>query len=105
MLDESFVDEVVHVEEPDTVLAGAGSWPRRGFLFGGSTGTVVSGAGQWLAAVRPRRDLTSVAIAPDLGERYLDTVYRAGLAALGGRVGLRRSNPEDALQAMAPASA
>ena len=71
------MDDVVHVEETDTVhtcrrLAG------RGFLFGGSTGTVVSGAGQWLARQGGRRELTSVAIAPDLGERYLDTVYRDG---------------------------
>ncbi|MEV5595472.1 2,3-diaminopropionate biosynthesis protein SbnA [Streptomyces sp. NPDC052496] len=74
LLDASFVDEVVRVEETDTIrtchrLAG------RGFLFGGSTGTVVSGATAWLSRRHPHR-LTAVAIAPDLGERYLDTVYR-----------------------------
>ena len=47
---------------------------RRGFLFGGSTGTVVSGALGWLAE-HDAPTLTAVAIAPDLGERYLDTVY------------------------------
>ena len=75
LLDESCVDEVVRVEEADTIrvchrLAG------RGFLFGGSTGTVVSGAMDWFA----RNDadhLTAVAIAPDLGERYLDTIYQS----------------------------
>ncbi|EWM10636.1 LOW QUALITY PROTEIN: cysteine synthase, partial [Kutzneria sp. 744] len=47
LLDESFVDDVVHVREEDTVkmchrLAAAG------FVFGGSTGTVVSGrSGGW----------------------------------------------------------
>ncbi|MFD8999936.1 2,3-diaminopropionate biosynthesis protein SbnA [Streptomyces sp. NPDC059582] len=76
LLDPSYVDDVVRVEEPDTVrtcrrLAG------RGFLFGGSTGTVVSGADQWLAH-HGRPGLTAVAVAPDLGERYLDTVYRPG---------------------------
>jgi len=76
MLDESYVNDVVCVEETDTVLA-CRRLAARGFLFGGSTGTVVSGAGQWLA--RNGRDgLTSVAIAPDLGERYLDTVYHEG---------------------------
>jgi len=75
LLDESFVDEVIHVEEVDTIrvcrrLAG------RGFLFGGSTGTVLSGAMGWLAQ-HPALDLTAVAIAPDLGERYLDTIYQA----------------------------
>jgi N-(2-amino-2-carboxyethyl)-L-glutamate synthase len=48
---------------------------RRGFLFGGSTGTVVSGATSWLAR-HGSKGLTAVAIAPDLGERYLDTVYQ-----------------------------
>ena len=74
MLDESYVDEVVRVEEADTIrtchrLAGSG------FLFGGSTGTVVSGAMGWLAT-NGSQDLTAVAIAPDFGERYLDTVYQ-----------------------------
>jgi N-(2-amino-2-carboxyethyl)-L-glutamate synthase len=45
-------------------------------LFGGSTGTVVSGAMDWLS-LHGSQDLTSVAIAPDLGERYLDTVYHS----------------------------
>jgi len=74
MLDESYVDEVVRVEEADTIrtchrLAGSG------FLFGGSTGTVVSGAMGWLA-MNGSPDVTAVAIAPDFGERYLDTVYQ-----------------------------
>ena len=72
LLDESFVDDIVHVREEDTVkmchrLAAAG------FVFGGSTGTVVSGAQRWLADNGAE---TAVAIAPDLGERYLDTVYQ-----------------------------
>ncbi|OKH99098.1 2,3-diaminopropionate biosynthesis protein SbnA [Streptomyces sp. CB02923] len=76
LLDASFVDEVIRVEETDTIrtchrLAG------RGFLFGGSTGTVVSGAANWLSRHRRPHRLTAVAIAPDLGERYLDTVYQS----------------------------
>jgi 2,3-diaminopropionate biosynthesis protein SbnA len=74
LLDTSYIDEVIHVEERDTVRM-CRSLAHRGFLFGGSTGTVVSGASQWLD-VHGRRGLTAVAIAPDLGERYLDTVYR-----------------------------
>jgi 2,3-diaminopropionate biosynthesis protein SbnA len=73
LLDESYVDEVLYVEEADTVRA-CHRLAGRGFLFGGSTGTVVSGAMRWLAS-RDARDLTAVAIAPDLGERYLDTLY------------------------------
>jgi cysteine synthase A len=74
LLDESYVDEVVCVEEADTIRA-CHRLARRGFLFGGSTGTVVSGAMDWLAQ-HDTPELTAVAIAPDLGERYLDTIYQ-----------------------------
>ncbi|MCF3130658.1 2,3-diaminopropionate biosynthesis protein SbnA [Streptomyces olivochromogenes] len=74
LLDESFVDEVIRVEERDTIRT-CHRLARRGFLFGGSTGTVVSGASDWLAG-HDARGLTAVAIAPDLGERYLDTIYQ-----------------------------
>ena len=74
LLDRSYVDEVVHVEETDTIRA-CHRMARSGFLFGGSTGTVVSGATRWLAQ-HDTRQLTAVAIAPDLGERYLDTIYQ-----------------------------
>jgi N-(2-amino-2-carboxyethyl)-L-glutamate synthase len=73
LLDESFVDEVVEVEEVQTIRA-CHRMATHGFLFGGSTGTVVSGAISWLTR-HDARGLTAVAIAPDLGERYLDTVY------------------------------
>lgn len=42
-----------------------------GVLAGGSTGTVVAG----LAGLKLPRDATVVAISPDAGERYLDTLY------------------------------
>jgi N-(2-amino-2-carboxyethyl)-L-glutamate synthase len=74
LLDQSYVDDVVHVEEADTIRV-CHRLARRGFLFGGSTGTVVSGATRWLAQ-HGASDLTAVAIAADLGERYLDTLYQ-----------------------------
>ncbi|EST35064.1 2,3-diaminopropionate biosynthesis protein SbnA [Streptomyces roseochromogenus] len=74
LLDESCVDEVIRVEERDTIRM-CRRMARRGFLFGGSTGTVVSAATDWLAR-HDTRAVTAVAIAPDLGERYLDTVYQ-----------------------------
>jgi N-(2-amino-2-carboxyethyl)-L-glutamate synthase len=73
LLDASYVDDVVHVEEADAIRA-CHRLARRGFLFGGSTGTVVSGAMDWLAR-HGTPELTAAAIAPDLGERYLDTIY------------------------------
>ena len=78
-LDESFVDEVIHVEEADTIRA-CHTMARRGFLFGGSTGTVVSAATQWLAA-HDEEDLTAVALSPDMGERYLETIYQSNWVA------------------------
>lgn len=74
MLDDSLVDEVVRVDEVDTIRT-CHRMAARGFLFGGSTGTVVSGAMNWLAR-NDSQNLTAVALAPDLGERYLDTVYQ-----------------------------
>jgi N-(2-amino-2-carboxyethyl)-L-glutamate synthase len=78
------VDDVIHVEEADTIRA-CHRLARRGFLFGGSTGTVVSGAMSWLGQ-HDTSDLTAVAIAPDLGERYLDTIYQTNwLQAIYGQ--------------------
>ncbi|MFF4322899.1 2,3-diaminopropionate biosynthesis protein SbnA [Streptomyces sp. NPDC001568] len=74
LLDGSLVDEAVLVDEEDTIRT-CRALARRGFLFGGSTGTVVSGATKWLAR-HPDTGLTAVGIAPDLGERYLDTLYQ-----------------------------
>ncbi|MFJ3971999.1 2,3-diaminopropionate biosynthesis protein SbnA [Streptomyces parvus] len=75
LLDASLLDDVVIVPERDTVRA-CRALMREGFLLGGSTGTVLSGAVRWLRENRPGAGgPTAVAIAPDLGERYLDTVY------------------------------
>ena len=92
LLDESYVDEVVHVREADTIRA-CHRMAQRGFLFGGSTGTVVSGANDWTAE-HGSLGLTAVAIAPDLGERYLDTIYQTGW--------VHQIYGEDALRAYAP---
>ena len=72
-LDESFVDEVVLVEEADTIRT-CRRLAKHGFLFGGSAGTVVFAAINWLKQ-HNATDVTAVAIAPDLGERYVDTIY------------------------------
>ncbi|MCT4351879.1 2,3-diaminopropionate biosynthesis protein SbnA [Streptomyces sp. Je 1-79] len=78
LLDETYVDEALCVEEADTVRT-CRMLARRGFLFGGSTGTVVSGATRWLER-HGTEGTTAVAIAPDLGERYLDTIYQSNWA-------------------------
>ena len=75
MLDWSYLDGVVHVSEEETVRA-CHQLARVGFLMGGSTGTVTSGGLSWLAKHDPYRRLTAVAISPDLGDRYLESVYQ-----------------------------
>ncbi|MFJ9607743.1 2,3-diaminopropionate biosynthesis protein SbnA [Kitasatospora sp. NPDC101176] len=80
LLDDTLVDAPILVEEADTVRT-CRELMRGGFLFGGSTGTAVSGALRWLdehhgdGAGGVRERITAVTIAPDLGERYMDTVY------------------------------
>ncbi|OKK04789.1 cysteine synthase [Streptomyces sp. CB03234] len=74
LLDEGLVHDVVMVPERDTLEA-CHAMARHGFLFGGSTGTVVSGALRWLAGHPDGSALTTVALAPDQGDRYLDTLY------------------------------
>lgn len=46
---------------------------RRGLLLGGSSGTVLAGVFQHARHITPGACV--VAIAPDLGDRYVDTVY------------------------------
>jgi N-(2-amino-2-carboxyethyl)-L-glutamate synthase len=72
-LDESLIDDLVMVEELDTVRA-CHRLTAAGFMLGGSTGTVVHGAMSWLAD-HDARNLTAVAISPDMGRPYLDTIY------------------------------
>ncbi|MFI0811917.1 2,3-diaminopropionate biosynthesis protein SbnA [Streptomyces echinatus] len=71
-IDDGSFDKVL-VKERDTVLMCRHVARTYGLLLGGSTGTV-------LAAVRSMRDAiapgaTVLAISPDLGDRYLNTVY------------------------------
>ncbi|MFE7440517.1 2,3-diaminopropionate biosynthesis protein SbnA [Streptomyces chartreusis] len=80
LLDESLVDAVVHVPEAATVRT-CRELMRHGFSFGGSTGTAVTGALSWLSEQYGdttsgiREQVTAVTISPDLGERYMETVY------------------------------
>lgn len=74
MLDESYVDDVVLVAEEDA-LRMCHRLASRGFLFGGSTGSVLAGAFSWLDAHSYPESSTAVLISPDLGERYLGSVY------------------------------
>lgn len=73
IVDESVVDDVVLINERETIRM-CRKLSASGYLFGGSTGTVLAGATHWLATKGAAKS-RAVAISPDLGERYLDTIY------------------------------
>jgi cysteine synthase A len=74
IFDRSYVDDVVHVAEPASISM-CQELASHGFLLGGSTGTVVAGAMSWLGAHEEAQFGTAVLISPDLGERYVDSIY------------------------------
>ncbi|NMO53364.1 2,3-diaminopropionate biosynthesis protein SbnA [Actinoplanes sp. TBRC 11911] len=74
LVDPGLFDDIVHVGEMDTISA-CRLMSRHGFLFGGSSGTVLSGAVSWLRRHDPERRHRAVLVAPDMGERYIDTIY------------------------------
>jgi N-(2-amino-2-carboxyethyl)-L-glutamate synthase len=61
------------VPEADTIAMCRFLAQSNGILAGGSTGTVLHAAHKWRD--RMPAGATAVAISPDLGERYLDTIY------------------------------
>ncbi|WNI18867.1 2,3-diaminopropionate biosynthesis protein SbnA [Actinacidiphila sp. ITFR-21] len=88
LLDQQVPDDVVLVPEWETVRECRWLARHTGLLAGGSTGTVLA-AVRRLAEAIPQ-DATVVAIAPDMGERYLDSVYDDGWVADHG---LDRARP------------
>ena len=66
-------DEIVTISEMDTVTACRAFAKDYHLLVGGSTGSVLAAMKQKAGAFA--RGDTVVAISPDLGEKYLDTIY------------------------------
>lgn len=73
LIDTGLVDDVIRIHEIDTIHT-CRRLAARGILLGGSSGTVITAASQWFAHHRGAPQ-TAVAIAPDLGERYINTIY------------------------------
>ncbi len=71
--DSCFVDDIVMVKEEDTIKMCHFLLRKHGLLVGGSTGTVLQGIQQIKNKIRNQS--TVVAISPDFGDRYLDTIY------------------------------
>jgi N-(2-amino-2-carboxyethyl)-L-glutamate synthase len=71
--DATRVDEVLVISERKTIAMCRELGRRYGILLGGSSGTVLTGLRERL--VRAAAGKVAVAIAPDSGERYLDSIY------------------------------
>lgn len=65
--------EKVLIPEQETVATCRAVAARYGLLAGGSTGTVVAAVRRLAPTLAPRS--TVVAISPDLGDKYIDTIY------------------------------
>ncbi|MDR7010040.1 2,3-diaminopropionate biosynthesis protein SbnA [Paraburkholderia strydomiana] len=73
IFDPEGLDAMDRVKEEDAVTLCRWLARSHGLLAGGSTGSVLAGIHLWKDRIRP--DDVVVAISPDLGERYLDTIY------------------------------
>lgn len=73
IFDRSLIENAVRVTEKDAVRMCRKIARRYGILVGGSTGTVLAGLQQCSQLIDIGAEV--VAISPDLGERYLDTIY------------------------------
>ncbi|WP_407555166.1 2,3-diaminopropionate biosynthesis protein SbnA [Streptomyces sp. Pv4-95] len=73
ILDEALIDEVVHISEVDAVEMCRALAEERGLLLGGSSGTVLAAVSEKAKDI-PEGSVV-VAISPDFGERYLETIY------------------------------
>ncbi|WP_156429663.1 pyridoxal-phosphate dependent enzyme [Burkholderia sp. TSV86] len=69
---QSRYDALLMIPEADTVDM-CRNLARQGMLFGGSTGTVLCGVRQHAQHIPP--DSCVVAISPDMGDRYVDTIF------------------------------
>jgi 2,3-diaminopropionate biosynthesis protein SbnA len=75
LADAEQLGRIVYVAEIDAIAMCRRLARRHGLLLGGSSGSVLAAVRADAARFRP--DSVVVAISPDLGEKYLDTIYSA----------------------------
>ncbi len=73
LVDKSLIDDIIVVKEEDTIKMCRYLLREKTFLVGGSTGTVLAGIKAYTHKLNAAKNI--VAISPDLGESYLDTIY------------------------------
>ena len=71
IVDKSYIDDIVWVEEKSTVQTCYEILKKYGLFIGGSTGTVLNAVQKYPKDIKGN----IVAISPDFGDAYLDTVY------------------------------
>ncbi|WDD93594.1 2,3-diaminopropionate biosynthesis protein SbnA [Burkholderia sp. FERM BP-3421] len=70
--DDCTMDALEMIEEADTIVM-CRRLAAQGLLVGGSTGTVLTAVARYAECIPP--DAVVVAVSPDLGDRYVDTIY------------------------------
>jgi N-(2-amino-2-carboxyethyl)-L-glutamate synthase len=93
------LDGIVHVEEADAIRMCRRIAGEFGLLVGGSTGSVLAAVAQLGAEIPP--GATVVAISPDLGDRYLDSVYDDDWVSERFGTGLLAESPTPTQRALA----
>ena len=73
LADHAKPDRIISIEEEQTVEACLSFARERHLLVGGSTGSVLAAVQSIASEFKPGE--TIVAISPDLGEKYLETIY------------------------------
>lgn len=68
----SSYDDIIYINENETISM-CRKLAKKGYFFGGSTGTVLSGVDRYLDKIDEKSVV--VAISPDMGDKYLDTIY------------------------------
>lgn len=71
--DKKLVDDILLIEETDTVKMCWWMLEKYGLFLGGSSGTVLEGIKQYASQIPPQS--TVVAISPDFGHKYLEMIY------------------------------
>ena len=88
LVNESLIDDVVLVSEVEAISMCHKILSQYNLLIGGSTGSVLAALSHYSNDIRNGAKI--VAISPDLGERYIDTLYDA--AWIKQRFGIRHCN-------------
>jgi cysteine synthase A len=75
ILQHAKIDEVVHVEEADTVDHCIDMLKKNFLFLGGSSGSVIAGLNKYFTTNPLKKKANVLVLFPDGGEKYINTVY------------------------------